>query len=129
MILQSVLAARRQKPVEEEADDTDGAQPSKTQRHLKALGFLLIGVGYIVLVEFIGYAPAIAYLLAAIVWFVGGATRRGLALFAIIGAVFFWLLFVEVLGIHQPKGFWPDLWKQISHSEAAVSASNSTAFL
>lgn len=122
LVLQSIVAGRRAKRAEEEAESevVDDGQPSTTYRRLKALGFLLICIGYIVIVEFVGYAPAIAYLLAAIVWFAGGASRRYLALFAIVGAVFFWVLFVEVLGIRQPKGFWPDLWKQIGYSEQGI---------
>ncbi len=124
LVLQTILAARRRKDAGAEAPaedvDSDGPQPSKARRHLKALGFLLISIGYVVLVEFVGYAPAIAYLLGALVWFSGGASRRPIAPFAVIGAVFFWLLFVEALGIRQPKGFWPDLWKQVSHAEAVT---------
>jgi hypothetical protein len=74
---------------------------------------LLIGIGYAALVETIGYLPAIAYLLAAVVLFVGGASRRIVLLFAVLGAIFFWAFFVEVLGIRQPKGFWPVLWHKV----------------
>lgn len=121
LILQTALAGRRPKPAAETADDDDEAadapQVSKFHRHKRAIGLLLIGVGYVLLVEYIGYAPAIAYLLGAVLWFAGGASRRTIVVFALIGAVFFWLLFVETLGIRQPKGFWPKLWQQIVHVE------------
>lgn len=125
LVLQTVLAGRQQKePVG--AEDVDGeeevSQKSKFYRHLRAAGLLLIGIGYILLVEFIGYAPAVAYLLGAVLWYAGGASRRTVILFAIIGAVFFWLLFVETLGIRQPQGFWPKLWHQISHAETSSAA-------
>jgi hypothetical protein len=32
------------------------------------------------------------------------------ALVSVSGAVFFWLLFVLLLGIPQPAGFWPSLF-------------------
>jgi putative tricarboxylic transport membrane protein len=132
LVLQSVLANRGKKvAADDEGDEDEESGASKLygfQRHKRALALLLIGIGYILIVEVVGYAPAIAYLLAAVTWFAGGASRRTIILFAVLGAVFFWLLFVETLGIRQPQGFWPKLWHQISshaeNSEAAKPANS-----
>jgi len=57
-----------------------------------------------------------------VVLFVGGAPRRTIVLFAVLGAIFFWVFFVEVLGIRQPKGFWPVLWHKVVSIEHPVTA-------
>lgn len=125
LVLQTALAGRRLKGSAEAPDGDDeeeGPPQSKFYRHKRAAGILLIGIGYIFIVEFVGYALAIAYLLGAVLWYAGGASRRTVTIFAVIGAVFFWLLFVETLGIRQPQGFWPKLWHQISHAETTSAA-------
>jgi putative tricarboxylic transport membrane protein len=115
LILQTLLGARKAKA---EADD-EPQEPFSIRPHLRAAGMLLIGVGYVVLVEILGYIPGIAYLLGGVVLFVGGASRRTTILFAVIGALLFWAFFVYVLDIRQPKGIWPDLWKAVQTSQFA----------
>ncbi len=116
LVLQSVWRARAAAPTEDEG------KPIDLRRHARAGGLLLIGIGYVVLIETVGYLPSIAYLLAAVVLFVGGAPRRTIVLFAVLGAIFFWVFFVEVLGIRQPKGFWPVLWHKVVSIEHPVAA-------
>jgi putative tricarboxylic transport membrane protein len=116
LVLQTIFAGRA---------GSDGAvkdQPFDYRTHLRALGLLCIGIGYVVLVETIGYIPAIAYLLGAVALYVGGASRRMVVAFAVIGALFFWTLFVGILDIRQPKGFWPELWKQIQAPQSQAAA-------
>jgi putative tricarboxylic transport membrane protein len=127
LVLQTILGNRRKKPPagdeDREGEESETSGLSGFQRHKRALALLLIGIGYILFVEVVGYAPAIAYLLAAATWFAGGASRRTIILFAVLGGVFFWLLFVEILGIRQPQGYWPKLWHQVSsHAENADPA-------
>lgn len=112
LILQTLLGARRAA-----ATDAEPVEPVSLRPHLKALGMLLIGIGYVVLVETVGYIPGIAYLLGAVVLFVGGASRRTTIIFAVVGALFFWAFFVHVLDIRQPRGIWPDLWKALQTSQ------------
>lgn len=109
MILQNMLVAR--KAQRDAAVDGAPRESFFMKPHLRAAGMLLIGIGYVVLVEIVGYIPGIAYLLGAVVLFVGGASRRTIILFAVIGAILFWAFFVYVLDIRQPKGIWPELWK------------------
>jgi putative tricarboxylic transport membrane protein len=70
-------------------------------------GMLLIGVIYIIAAPWIGYIPSLAALILATTYYQGGAINRHVALVSVSGAVFFWLLFVLLLGIPQPAGFWP----------------------
>jgi len=113
LVAQSLWRARNTAEGGVEEEPASGGWRS----HRRAVGMLLIGIGYVVLVETIGYAPAIAYLLAGVSLFVGGASWRTILPVAVIGALFFWVFFVEVLGIRQPKGFWPVLWHEIATFE------------
>ncbi len=76
----------------------------------RMLGVLAIGALYVVAVPWIGYAPAIAGLIAATVYYQGGTMTRHVGLVALSGAAVFWLLFVRLLRIPQPPGLWPSLF-------------------
>ena len=73
-------------------------------------GMLLIGAVYIIAAPWIGYIPALAALIMVTGYYQGGVINRYLAIVSVSGAVFFWLLFVFLLGIPQPAGFWPSLF-------------------
>lgn len=118
LVLQSTLAARAAKA--SGAEDT--SRKSGWLTHKYALGMLCIGIGYVVLVEFVGYVCAIAYLLAAVTLLAGGASRKILISFSVLGAIFFWALFVYALEIRQPKGIWPDLWKSLYSTSAQTQS-------
>jgi putative tricarboxylic transport membrane protein len=125
LVLQTILARRSK--AEAVAAENELPSVSSYHKHARALGLLLIGVGYIVLVETVGYIVGIAYLLAAVTLFAGGASRRTVFLFAVLGAVFFWVLFVQILGIHQPQGFWPNLWHQVAQAQSISPAHSATS--
>jgi Tripartite tricarboxylate transporter TctB family len=111
LILQT-LAKRRQAAAADQPSDAE--RHEQRRLHLRAAGMLAIGASYVVLVETIGYMPAIGLLLAAVVSYVGGASWRQVALFAIIGGVLFWAFFVWFLGIREPPGPWLELWRSIA---------------
>ena len=73
----------------------------------RAAGILAIGVLYLVVVQFLGYVPTIALLIAGTTYYQGAALNRRVVIAAAGGAVFLWLLFVALLGIPQPTGVWP----------------------
>jgi nucleoside permease NupC len=110
LILQN-LAKRRQPAAA--SDESDEDRREQRRLHVRAAGMLAIGAGYVALVETIGYLPAIGLLLAAVVSYVGGASARQVALFAVIGGVFFWAFFVWFLGIREPAGPWLELWRSM----------------
>jgi hypothetical protein len=114
LILRSFAARGRQQAAAAPAEPDEEADGDQRRLHIRAAGMLAIGAGYVVLVETIGYMPAIALLLAAVVSYVGGASARQVALFAVIGGVAFWTFFVAFLGIHEPPGPWPELWRSIA---------------
>jgi putative tricarboxylic transport membrane protein len=74
---------------------------------LRAIGMLAIGVAYIVVVPWLGYLLAISMLIVATTYYQGGTIGRKSAVVALCGGVFFWLLFVVLMGIAQPPGFFP----------------------
>ena len=76
----------------------------------RVAGMLAIGVVYIIAAPWVGYIPSIAALILVTIYYQGGAIDRRVALISVSGAVFFWLLFVFVLGIPQPAGFWSSLF-------------------
>ena len=69
----------------------------------RALGFLAIAAGYVVVSPLVGYGPALALLIAAVAVYEGTKPSWRTAVIAIGGAVVFWLLFVQLLGVEQPS--------------------------
>jgi len=102
LIIRSVvgaLAARKAAP-----SDNVEEKPLDMQPHLRALGILVIGVGYLLLVSWLGYIITVAALLLAVSLYIGAAFNLRTILIAVIGGVFYHLLFVEFLGIPLPAG-------------------------
>lgn len=77
--------------------------------HLRAIGMVGLGVGYLLIVPVLGYAISVALLLAAVSLYNGYSPAPRLAIFAIAGAAFFYILFVRAFSIPLPAGFWPQL--------------------
>jgi hypothetical protein len=75
----------------------------------RVAGMLAIGAAYIVLAPWVGYVVAIAGLILATTYYQGGTINRQVAVVAVGGAIFFWLLFVVIMGIPQPAGWWSSL--------------------
>lgn len=75
----------------------------------RAGGMLAIGAAYLVMVPWVGYIPSIAGLIFVTILYQKGGSRRRAAVVAVSGALFFWLLFVLLLGIPQPAGFWTSM--------------------
>jgi hypothetical protein len=77
----------------------------------RPVGILLIGVAYLAIVPWLGYAVSLAGLIFATIRYQRGDGVWRAAVVATTGAVFFWLLFVRLLGIPQPAGFWSFLFQ------------------
>jgi hypothetical protein len=50
---------------------------------------------------------SIAGVILATIYYQGGGFTRHAVIVALCGGVFFWLLFVVLMGISQPPGFFP----------------------
>lgn len=74
---------------------------------LRALGFLAIGAGYVLVAPLVGYAIAVALLIAAVALYEGMAPSWRVPAVAVGGGVLFWLIFVALLRVDQPTSlFW-----------------------
>jgi hypothetical protein len=114
--LSLVLVANSIRPSsrEPEADSPPPAaqrpEPTAYSLILRPAGVIAIGAVYLVVVTWLGYLVSLAALLAATTFYLGGGSTRRVVLVAVSGALFFWLLFVALLGIQHPAGFWPSLF-------------------
>lgn len=75
----------------------------------RVAGMLGIGAVYVLAVERLGYFLSIAGLIVATTYYQGGALGRHVVIVALVGAVICWLLFVRLMGVPQPPGWWPAL--------------------
>lgn len=110
LIAQDLWRARRVAAAARDEEREGGG----TEAHLRAAGMLLIGVGYLLVVNTIGYVPAIALLVLATALFMGRPWSAELILLSLGGALLYYLLFVRLLGIPLPPGFWPGMWRGLA---------------
>lgn len=103
LVVRSLQAVRRARPVVvEEVEGEEDAE--KDARLPRAVGFLLFGAAYVLLIPYVGYIVGIALLIAAITLYEGAAWRWTVPAAAIGGAVLYWAIFVKLLGVSQPAG-------------------------
>ena len=81
-------------------------QPDSGSTIGRVAGMLAIGVVYMAVVPWLGYVLSLAGLIFATTYYQGGSINRQVAVVALSGAVFCWVLFVLVMGIPQPGGWW-----------------------
>jgi putative tricarboxylic transport membrane protein len=108
LIAQDLLRARRAAGV------PAGEEVGGSRAHLRAGGMLLIGMGYLALVGTVGYLPAVVGLVLATALYLGESPSARLALVAVGLALFYYLIFVRLLGIPLPPGIWPGLWRTLA---------------
>jgi putative tricarboxylic transport membrane protein len=106
LIAQALLRPRRA--------DGPAAEAGEWGAHVRAAGMLLIGVGYLALISTIGYVPALALLVLATALYLGQSASAWLVLVAVGLAIFYYLIFVRLLGIPLPPGIWPNLWRAVA---------------
>ena len=104
LIVRSVLDAKSRVQIVEPEElgppaFADGARP-----HLRALGMLAIGTGYLLLLPYLGYGLTITVLLLAVSLYSGANLNLRTILVAAVGGCLCQLLFVQFLGIAQPSG-------------------------
>jgi putative tricarboxylic transport membrane protein len=88
------------KPASRPADDDEPLSPL-----LRALGFLAFGAAYVLLVPVIGYLPAIALLIGSVALYEGAPRNWRTVAIALGGALLYWAIFVRLLGVRQPSGW------------------------
>ena len=111
-VLAMILIARSiKRPANPEPTNPEPANPrTREPANLgRVIGMLLIGVGYIVVLPWLGYLLSVAALIAATTYFQGGSINRRSILVAISGALCLWVLFIWLLRIQYPAGLWPSV--------------------
>jgi len=106
LAVQSILDIRKQKA----GGTTPAAKPVEWRRHFRALGLVGIGAVYILVLPYLGYAVSVAIILAGVATYTGLKPSWQSALFAVGGALFFYVIFVKLLRIPLPSGFWPTIF-------------------
>jgi putative tricarboxylic transport membrane protein len=95
------------------AKDEGEESPTNVRLHLRALGMLSLGVGYLLIVPYLGYTLSILGLMLATAIYVGARFGAKTAAIAGLGGVLFYLFFVRLLDIPLPPGIWPDLFQPL----------------
>lgn len=101
LALKWLVAHRAAEPAEE--------RPANFRQHLRAVGMLAIGVGYLLVVPYLGYTLSIIGLILAAALYIGARFGLKTATVAGLGGIFFYLLFVQLLRIPLPSGIWPSM--------------------
>lgn len=103
---QALLAARRKPANAVAAADAEGNDEMRGgfAGIARAGGLLAIGIGYLLIVRTVGYVPAIAALIIAAALYGGAPLTWRVFAIGLVGAVFYYVLFVLVLGIPLPAG-------------------------
>ncbi|NLS04113.1 tripartite tricarboxylate transporter TctB family protein [Rhizobium sp. P32RR-XVIII] len=99
LIARALLVARLRTAAAAGSDDEDD-----NARLPRAIGFLLFGAAYIFLLPFVGYIIATALMIGAVALYEGAPRTWVVVAAAIGGGVFYWAVFVKLLGVHQPMG-------------------------
>ena len=87
----------------------DGDFRSEGGKLVRAAGMLAIGIGYVIVVDFVGYALTLVAVIALVAVYQGERMDRRLAGIAIGGGALFFAFFDLVLGIDMPTGLWSRL--------------------
>lgn len=80
------------------ASGEGGARPRR------ALGFLAVAAVYMPAAWLLGYVGGLAVMIGAVALYEGARPGWQLAAVAIGGGAFFWVVFVQLLGVAQPHG-------------------------
>ena len=101
LLLMAIFKQRPAETVEDEEKKTHEKQAA-----LKAGGMLLLGIGYLLSISWIGYPLAAGLLIVAVLLYQREPLSLKAFLTAGLGGLFFWVFFVFALKIPMPMGFW-----------------------
>ena len=99
-------------PPNPEPSNPEPSNPEPANRRggtVRVAGMLLIGIGYIAVLPYLGYLISVALLITATTYFQGGRVNGRTLAIALSGAALFWVLFIWLLRIQYPAGLWPSL--------------------
>ena len=70
----------------------------------RAIGFLLLGAAYVLILPYVGYIAGVALLIGVVAFYEGAPRSWTLPVAALGGAILYWAVFVKLLGVNQPAG-------------------------
>lgn len=109
LILQALARAAWPAGQVEELDstavDAKAAGSRSVKRHARALGLLVLGALYLLVLPWLGYPIAVALLMGSVALYMGAAWSWRFALTIVALALTYQLVFVELLHIQLPQGF------------------------
>ena len=100
LIGRTLLTARAQRAAAVDAGDDEHDNAALP----RAIGFLLFGAAYVAFLPFVGYIVATALLIGGVAIYEGAPRNWVAPVAAIGGGIFYWAIFVKLLGVHQPMG-------------------------
>lgn len=113
LALQTWLEMKKQRRSGAAAEKTETEQDGEEKtppNHLRALGLIGFGAAYLFLLPVLGYAVSAALVLAGVATYTGLKPSWRTVLFGIGGGVVYYIVFVRILQIPLPAGFWPGLF-------------------
>jgi putative tricarboxylic transport membrane protein len=116
LIGQTLLVGRRGGSRRAASVPPPSAQPASPSAvngwrpHRRAAGMLAIGVVYLAVLSTLGFVFSTVLLLLAVALYSGRALSLQLLVIAAAGSAILYLLFVILLDVPLPPGFWPGLF-------------------
>lgn len=113
LVGKALLASRRVVPAAPAAAPAASEDGDERATFPRALGFAAIGVGYMLVAPWVGFALGVALLILAVAIYEGERFSARLALVAAACGVGFWLVFARLLGVEQPVS---PLWEPVARA-------------
>ena len=113
LVIQNLIQ-RRKGPIAADAPAKPAELAEARRKHLRAGGMLLIGVGFLAVVAYVGYIPAIFAMICVTAVYNGRPMSWRIAGFAALLTTTFYVLFDLILHIPMPSGIWPQVWRAIA---------------
>lgn len=105
-----VRAARRAAGPPAERPEDEEFKKFTVPQHMKAFGVLVIGIAYLLVLPTLGYFVSATLLITVMSVYIGAKAGAYTLAVAVGVALSFYLLFVRLLDIPLPPGFWPMLF-------------------
>ena len=108
------LIQRRRGPLREDAPATREELAEARHRHLRAAGMFLIGLAFLLVVNYVGYIPAIFAMICVTAVYNGRPMSWRIAGVATVLTAVYFVIFDLILHIPMPTGIWPQVWRAIA---------------
>ena len=108
------LIQRRRGPLREDAPATREELAEAKHKHLRAGGMFLIGLAFLLVVNYVGYIPAIFAMICVTAVYNGRPMSLRIAGVAAVLTAVYYVIFDLILHIPMPSGIWPQVWRAIA---------------